>query len=1305
MERIGQPVSAEAHRRCLSVLEAYPNNFRPPGPDPCTLRTFRIVLKDKTKFHVCLPRRVNEFMLAEIRKQVEELVAAGTVERCTTAPGSLYAIVMAKKPGAPGKYRLCVDMVELNKNTEPMPYAVPDLHEALDRLSGHKYYCTFDFTGWFHQFELAEEDRDKVAFLVPGDNISPPQIYRYKRLAMGLLNSTYWSQRCLQEALETFPGCRSIYPFVDDIVLAADSLDEMVEKLEAFMKFCQHYNIRLKREKTELATSAVKHLGFILSEEGQSLDPARVSTLLSIGAPKNLKGLKSLLGSFGFIRGWLADMASTAKPLTDLMGSTARRMGFIWGQEQEDALAALKLAVQLAPAKVAADFKLPFHIFVDASDVGVAAVLVQYRMAEDGTEKPFAIMHFSRRWSAREAKWSVSEREMYGIRYGFFKFKPYIQGHPDVTMWSDHLNLVTGLWTHASPKIERWRLFIESMQPFKLKHIKGASELQSVADSLSRLHVDNLKMERTVDELDPECVLFADRAEGELPGDDDLAGEGAGTTCSVPAAMHSIMRVHHANNPNPHNALPRERVQQCEEDYGLGAALLRKMGWDSRSDKPFVTLKPSSGRRGVGWKDKHGGRGSHFNSITATTPLGDTDKDNTTRHTITAGNICSMLGIPAQLVRDVQEREEEETEPAAMHTRGASSSKNHNVTYTHPPTTPQQQASGIHVATQLQEDELGAAAADATTAQHAADTVSDFTSTSAGGKQERSMQRTATNPQQDGAHTTLPAGVSGEVQRELVRLQQFLHMRKKQQEGEGKKNRRVAFANTTSCGTSQTEPEDLLKAKLQSNTRFLNRQTWERVHDDTHPSFMETWRRVVRTTGVPLGAEGARFKEECRRWCDGCIVCQKIQPARRRLISKIGNIRSRPFSQLAFDLIVLSGSEDKEGHRYILTVTDSFTHAVELFPLKKATAESVTSALHDILCRFGNPHEVRHDNGKQFTAAVVARLLKLTKIKQHATAPYSHWSNGQIENANRRIMQVLRVMILSERLGPLTEQRWSLLCPAVRRIINARMVQHYGCTPNDLIYVCPDGANSIFEEEAWIPEAQVPAELAETERLIETLKEQHLTLIDICETMLDEQVALLAVKNELYVEETDQLQPGETVLVDSRERPHKKVAAGWFGPYLVIEQHQDQDGGRPMVTLQHLATKKTEDFHTSMCKRCDLGQLTAVDEAVKHAAKDMWEYEIEAILDHEPKGLRRRKVSGKWQVRRKSDYSFQVLWKDWPRDEANPSWEPWSNESMKETQVYSEYCKRSDVLEQLGADFLAREDEDEEQPASKRRSA
>jgi hypothetical protein len=78
---------------------------------------------------------------------------------------------------------------------------------------------------------------------------------------------------------------------------------------------------------------------------------------------------------------------------------------------------------------------------------------------------------------------------------------------------------------------------------------------------------------------------------------------------------------------------------------------------------------------------------------------------------------------------------------------------------------------------------------------------------------------------------------------------------------------------------------------------------------------------------------------------------------------------------------------------------------------------------------------------------------------------------------------------------------------------------------------------------------------------------------------------------------------------------------------------------------------------------------------------DNFEYEIEAILDHEPKGERKRK--------RKDTYSFQVLWRGIDRSEDNPSWEPWANESLRESEPFKLYCQRAEVQADLGKDFLA----------------
>jgi len=710
---------------------------------------------------------------------------------------------------------------------------------------------------------------------------------------------------------------------------------------------------------------------------------------------------------------------------------------------------------------------------------------------------------------------------------------------------------------------------------------------------------------------------------------------------------HILEQKQYTAQTHAQNAPTEQRWQQCTRDYNIGAHLLRNMGWGADSDFAPLPLGTPPSTTHDGWSQPGIGHperrlSQHRNGGNINTT--QSDMQDTTQDT-PGGSVDVTRSTICSILGIPLDAVCSVVE---LHT-DTDKTKNTTQTPPQPPNPPAEIAPGTH--------------------------------------------------ERDAAIYAL---FNEATRASIIRLQQKISNK----QGKGERNQSTTHVvNINATTDTQTSPEDFKKARIQAHGGYPNKELLAKAHDDTHPCFTTTWRRVVRATGLPPGAEEAKLKDECRRFCDTCPVCQKLKPARERVLAKTGTIRSRPFSQLAFDIIVLLGSEDAEGHKYILTVTDSFSHSVELFPIKKASAETVAAALHDVLCRYGRPHEVRHDNAKQFTAGVVARLLRLAKIKQHTTAPYSHWSNGQVERANRRVMEVLRVMILDGRLGPLSELKWSLLCPAVRRVINNRMVWRYGCTPNDLVYAQPDHEDSIFDEETWMPrDQQEPA--PNGDKTIDELRRQHQVLIDSCEAILDAQVAKVAAKNKYIEHEIEELLPGDTVLADARERPHKKVGAPWWGPYIVVESRFDNDSRAPMVTLQHMATKKIERFHASMLKRCDLDQFDDVAEAETLAAKDVWEYEMEAVLDHEPKGPRRAKVGGRWVQRPREQYSFKVLWKDYPLDESNPSWEPWDNQSLRDTHIYEEYCKRPDVREQLGDDFLAgagNESDTATQPPPKRK--
>jgi hypothetical protein len=225
----------------------------------------------------------------------------------------------------------------------------------------------------------------------------------------------------------------------------------------------------------------------------------------------------------------------------------------------------------------------------------------------------------------------------------------------------------------------------------------------------------------------------------------------------------------------------------------------------------------------------------------------------------------------------------------------------------------------------------------------------------------------------------------------------------------------------------------------------------------------------------------------------------------------------------------------------------------------------------------------------------------------------------------------------------------------------------------------PENEDSIFAEEFWKPEAQEAAEDTEGGIAIATLQRLHQTLIDACEEAQDGHIAKLAALNEMQEPDLSPILPGEFVLVQMKERPHSKINSPWSGPWQVIE-HQDNDAAHPIVLLQHIASKKIDRFNTSMCKRCNLDLFKTLEEAMPIAAADNFEYVVEAVLDHRPRGERKR--------RSKNTYEFQVLWQGLERSEDNPSWEPYANESLLASEPMERYCAKTDVIAELGRDFL-----------------
>ncbi|VFQ69578.1 unnamed protein product [Cuscuta campestris] len=95
--------------------------------------------------------------------------------------------------------------------------------------------------------------------------------------------------------------------------------------------------------------------------------------------------------------------------------------------------------------------------------------------------------------------------------------------------------------------------------------------------------------------------------------------------------------------------------------------------------------------------------------------------------------------------------------------------------------------------------------------------------------------------------------------------------------------------------------------------------------------------------------------------------------------------------------------------RWIIVAIDYFTKWIETEALVRGTSEQCSKFVsNNILCRYGVPKQITTDNGTQFEAGDFNELLGDWKIRHTYSSVAYPQGNGQVENANRTIMDGIK---------------------------------------------------------------------------------------------------------------------------------------------------------------------------------------------------------------------------------------------------------------------------------------------------------
>ena len=408
------------------------------------------------------PYRLSPLEIAEVKRQIEELLRKGWVEESQSPYGASILFVTKKD----GSLRMCVDYRSLNHLTIKDRSPLPRIDDLLSQMNGATVFSSLDLAQGYHQIRIADEDVPKTGFTTPFGH------YQFKVMCFGLSNAPGTFQKVMNR-LFSKQLHKYVVIYLDDILVFSKTPEEHVQHLREVLSILRDNRLYAKLSKCDFNMPQVLYLGHVVSRDGLQVDPKKVATVKDWPVPKDIHELRCFLGLTNYFRSFIQGYSTRVMPLTRLQSP---KNPFVWDDACQKAFDGVKHDLTHAPVLKSPDLAQPFELVTDACDFGIGAVLMQDR-------RPVAFE--SRKLIPAELNYTTTEKECLAVIHALKIWRCYLEGQPSdrFTIVTDHNPLVhLPKQPTLSRRIARWSEYLQRFT-FAWEYRPGRI---NVADPVSR---------------------------------------------------------------------------------------------------------------------------------------------------------------------------------------------------------------------------------------------------------------------------------------------------------------------------------------------------------------------------------------------------------------------------------------------------------------------------------------------------------------------------------------------------------------------------------------------------------------------------------------------------------------------------------------------------------------------------------------------------------------------------------------------------------------------------------------------------
>lgn len=419
---------------------------------------------------------------------------------------------------------MVIDLRKLNELVVPDEFPLPKQDDILQALTGAQWLTTLDALAGFTQLSMTSSASEKLAFRTHRG------LYQFRRMPFGYRNGPSVFQRVMQGVLAPFLWIFALV-YIDDIVIFSTTFEDHLGHLDQVFRAIAEANITLSPGKCHFAYQSLLLLGQKVSRLGLSTHKEKVDAIVQLDKPRNVSELQTFLGMMVYFSAYIPFYSWIAQPFFQLL---KKGVSWEWNSLHDEAFELCKLTLTNAPVRGYAKPGLPYRVYTDACDYGLAGILQQVQPIRTGDlkgtrlydklEKAFdaqepipclvsaaskefndvphnetwathlddtivhverVISYWSRVLKSPERNYSATEREALALKEALIKFQPFLEGS-EILAITDHAALT---WSTTFQNVNRrlltWGTIFAAYPGLRIVHRAG--RVHSNVDPISRL--------------------------------------------------------------------------------------------------------------------------------------------------------------------------------------------------------------------------------------------------------------------------------------------------------------------------------------------------------------------------------------------------------------------------------------------------------------------------------------------------------------------------------------------------------------------------------------------------------------------------------------------------------------------------------------------------------------------------------------------------------------------------------------------------------------------------------------------------